>query len=291
MELNGCTARWVAASLLLAAVIGGPARAHPVTVSTPRAWRAEAESALAALDTLPLAQSPPPAAGIIDPVFAYLIALLDTGRYGIILQEHFQQAVERQGRRSRIPVELIQQVRRARAPGGGFGWVRIAFTEPVHAAVPYSILGYHPGSLVSSPEVTLEEWHSTSTIVANPDPKGPSALELQDLTLWAVEEGQVVLDIDGWVDALLGGQIDDTRIVGLALFRFRGERLAMALGFNADGEGRSGVLDLHADQIRFPSPSELRAIGRNLRGRVVRRLARRGIPAWVPEGGVNDSGR
>lgn len=251
----------------------------------------EADRQLAQVSALPLSTQPALAADVTDPVFAYMVGLLDHDQYGTVTQEHFAQAVSHSGRRSRIPHQLIHALARAQGTQPRSGWVRAEFTRPVDVAVPYSILGYHPGALISSPVVTFEEWRIGRTLVPNILVADAPPIEVDDLILWGVVDGQIRMDIDGWVDALLGGKLDDTYVVGLALFRYRGERLALALGFNQDGEGRSGVLDVHGDKIRFPAPPELKVIARDLRGRVLQRLAQRGIAAWVPPGSEPDAAR
>jgi hypothetical protein len=268
---------WIGTALAIAL----PALADEGQPAAIRRALAEADQQFAQLAELPVPANPALAEDVTDPVFAFMVGLLDRDEYGSVVQEHFARVIAATGRKSRIPHEVIVAVRRARGLQPRTGWVRAEFTGPLDVPVPYNILGYHPGSLVSSPAVTLEEWRVGRTLVPNPAAEGEPAFELEDLTLWGVVDGQIRIDIDGWVDALLGGKLDDTYIVGLALFRFRGERLAMALGFNREGMGQSGVLDVRADKIRFPAPMELKVIARDLRGRVLQRLARRGIAAWA----------
>jgi len=245
----------------------------------------EAEQQFQQVTELPVPAVPELAQDVTDPVFAYVVGLLDRDEYGLVSQEHFARAIATSGRKSRIPHQVIRSVWRAPGLQASSGWVRMEFSGQVDVPVPYNILGYHPGSLLSSPVVTLEEWCLGRTLVPNLAAKNSPPLELEDVTLWGIVDGQVWIDIDGWVDALLGGKLDDTYVVGVAIFRFRGERLALALGFNRDGSGRSGVLDVRADKIRFPSPVELKVIARDLRGRLLQRLARRGIAAWAVPGG------
>jgi hypothetical protein len=251
--------------------------------------RSRADSSLAAVETLPIAEPVVFARDVSDPVFGYVIGLLDRGLWGRVTGAHFARAVDQSGRPSGIPHEMISEVRRSPGNRPHSGWVRASFIEPLRVPVPYDILGYHPGSLQSSQVVMAEEWRVPRTQIPNLYVKdGPHTLEIEDLTLWGIVEGDIVMDIDGWLDAFLGNKLDDTYIIGLALFRYDGRRYAMALGFSGQGQGRSGVLDVKRDKICFPASRELKAIGRELRSRVVKRLARRGIPAWVPphsEGG------
>jgi hypothetical protein len=272
------------AGAIVFAIAAAPADVRPAAVE--RAL-AEADQQFQQIRDLPVPAAPELAPDVTDPVFAFMVSMLDRDEYGSVYHEHFAKAVASSGRQSRIPHEVIRAVRRAPGLQAHSGWVRAEFTGALDVPVPYSILGYHPGSLQSSQVVTLEEWRIGRTLVPNVAVEGAPALELEDVTLWGVVDGEIWLDIDGWVDVLLGGRLDDTYVVGVALIRFRGERLALALGFNREGAGQSGVLDVRADKIRFPSPAELKVIARDLRGRVLQRLARRGIAAWMlPDGDV-----
>ena len=257
----------------------GAARAER-SAAIARASREAAED-LARVRDLPISDSPLLAPDVKDPVFSFMVGLLDHDLCGAVCAPHFEQVIAAVGRPSRIPHDVIRSVRRGRGRRG-HNWVEARFTEALKLPVPYSILGYHPGSLVSSPNVLFAEWHLARTHVGNPLGPSPPYFELKDLTLWGLIEGEILLDIDGWLDFMLGGKLDDTRIIGLAIFRFRGVRYALALGFNDEGRGRSGVLDVAEDEIRYPSPTELKVIARDLRGRIVTRLAKQGIAAWQP---------
>ena len=246
-------------------------------------WGARIETALAGVAPVAAPEHPVLPKDVKDGVFGYLVSLLDANTYGSVAGSQFREVLERTGRASRIPYEAIGEVRRAPASASNEGWVRVAFTGPLDVPVPYSILGYHPGSLHSSVQVTVREWHMPRSVISDPAGDVTSGLEVTDLTLWAVVEGRVVIDIDKLVDKLLGGSLDDTYVVGVAFFRFRGTAYAMALGYNGQGEPRSGALQLAENEILFPTPRELKATARDLRARVVRHLAEMGLPAWLPE--------
>lgn len=246
-------------------------------------WGARIETALAGVAPVTAPEHPVLPKDVKDGVFGYLVSLLDANTYGSVAGSQFRDVLKRTGRPSKIPYETIGELRRAPASASGEGWVRVAFTGPLDVPVPYSILGYHPGSLHSPAQVTVREWHMPRSVISDPAGDVTGALEVTDLTLWAVVEGRVVIDIDQLVDKLLGGSLDDTYVVGIAFFRFRGAAYAMALGYNGQGEPRSGALQLGENEILFPTPRELKATARDLRARIVRRLAEMGLPAWLPE--------
>lgn len=274
--------RVIAVAFGIAIGLGPVAGVHSPASGLSRVRHIDPDSLLAEADTLPHPTDPYLASGVSDPIFAYLIGLLDRGIYGTVTETHLDRVLGATSGKSCIPHRLISESRRAAVTPGKRAWTSVTFAERLKVPIPYSILGYNPGSLVASQEVTLEETHFSRMRIPNPAQDGPPVIEISDLRLWALVDGEIVVDIDGWVDALLGGKLDDTYIVGLAIFWLQEKRFAMALGFNSEGVGRSGALDLESDRICFPSPIEIKAIGRCLRARVVRRLAEMGIPAWVP---------
>ena len=60
------------------------------------------------------------------------------------------------------------------------------------------------------------------------------------MRLFALDEGELLLDIDGWLDALLGDALDDTFIACLAVGRYRGREYGFAVGRNREGKPGSG---------------------------------------------------
>jgi hypothetical protein len=71
--------------------------------------------------------------------------------------------------------------------------------------------------------------------------------------------------VDGWLDALAGAGLDDTRVGGLVIYRYQGELLGTALGYNKKGEPRSGTLQFAQDKLLYPNPPDLKAVARQLR--------------------------
>lgn len=275
----------MALGIAVAAIAGEPADSQRAKFEQrfQREWGGRIETALAGAAPVVVPEHPVLPKDVKDGVFGYLVSLLDSGTYGHVSGAQITEVMKRSGRTSKIPYETIGEIRRAPAGPTGEGWVRVTFTEPLDVAVPYSILGYHPGSLNSSPRVTVHEWRASRSVISDPAGEMTSGVEVTDLTLWAIVEGRVVIDIDKLVDKLLGGSLDDTYVVGLAFFRYHGKAYAIALGYNGEGQPRSGALEMAEDEILFPTPRELKATARGLRARLVRHLADLGLPAWLPE--------
>lgn len=216
-----------------------------------------------------------PAAGIKDPALAILIGIFEDDRRGFFPRERILAELSRLGRDTRIPLTSFGGLTRAQLPGRpdaiALGAV---FRGDGEIPIPYRILTYRPGRLRASPVLRLREWRLGEVRFAPGNSEGADGVvALRDATVWGITDGSFMLDVDGWLDALLGARLDDTRIVGFAVFRHGGRRIGMAMGYNREGRGHSGAFLLEEDRILFPTPPELQAAARLLRHRVERLLA------------------
>ena len=210
-----------------------------------------------------------------DPVFAVLIALAEQDLFGVLTQDRLRAEVARSGRPTKLPLERLGAIRRA--PLARLGGARVSMTGlgPVDIPVPYEVLGYHPGRFRASPRSEFEEWRlgTVALDVGRWQEGGGSEIALfHDVRIWGLVAGSVEMDVDGWLDALLGSKLDDTRVVGLALFRYQGELYGLATGYSKSGRGRSGAFSFREDKLVFPSPPAFKAIGSYVRGRLEREI-------------------
>lgn len=212
--------------------------------------------------------------GVNDPVFSILTRLVTSGTYGTITQERLQQEVARMGGKSRLPYESVVSITREPVNPGWTAIIRLEFKAPIDLPVPYSILGYHPGSFTASQHCVFREWEIGKVRLSESEQKGDHTethtIDLEDVHLFASVEGEVKIDIDAWIDALLGDAIDDTDITALMLGRWQGEWYGVAMGYGNDRSGRSGILSLRQDKILFPTPDGLRGVGRQMRANAER---------------------
>ncbi len=284
----GKRARSLAPALaLLAALLGAvpagtaplPAAAPGDTLITPL----RPGTAVAAGDTsLFLPGTIPLADGVRDPVFALLVGMVRADLFGTLDRARLRTAVARSGRPTRLPLDRFRSVRRmplgsprAAVPGaparpGPRARLILTADGPLDLDAPYDILGYHPGRFRSSAVLVLDEWRLGPVRLEVKGPDGPEVAVLDDFTVWGLRSGTLEMDVDGWLDALMGPRLDDTRMVGFALFRYRGERIALATGYTGKGQGRSGAFRLRDDEIVFPNRPEFMAAGAYARARLER---------------------
>jgi hypothetical protein len=206
-----------------------------------------------------------------DRFYSYLIGLIQADTCGTLYAADLENVLRDYHGRTSIPFETIKDIRRqCPTTGGGTNPdsrdVSISFWKNLSTPVPYSILGYHPGSVRASSAVRFLEW------------------DIPQATLrWNRQEAVELSHI-----YVLGGLLDDTRIVVVALFKYKGEWHGLAAGYDPSGEGRSGIFNFSQNRILFPTPRELRMLGPYFRHFVVR-VKKVDVPLppedrWLPAG-------
>lgn len=196
-----------------------------------------------------------------DGVFAVLLGLLESDSYGTLTSEHLGRDLAGRNAGSRLPYRKLRELRRLPEEAAGTARVEVLFDGPLRLSIPYTILGYHPGTLRADQTCVFREWRLGNLEV--PGPAGP--FPIQDVRAFAFREGGIRIDFDAWLDWLMGSALDDTRVSGIATFRHRGRWIGLALGSNDKGEPRSGSFDFQQDKVLIPPSEELRAAARHLR--------------------------
>lgn len=222
-------------------------------------------------DSLPLR----PADGVRDPVFAVLVGLALDRHLGENNGPRLAAAIRATGRPTKLPLELLAGVTRIPIAGDSAGTLVVArFAKPLDLPVPYKILVYHPGSFRGSARLLFREVALGRVPLHHDDYVEKRwvgrTLELTDVHLYLLAEGELAIDIDGWIDSLAGEKLDDTWVNGLAVFRLEGKLYGMAIGHNRKGDGRSGTLSFADDRLIYPNTPELKTIARAFRAQIVR---------------------
>lgn len=219
----------------------------------------------------------PAIAEVREPVFSILIGLVSHDCYGTLTRARLEEEISRTGRKSHLPWREVREVVRTSVEPGRTAEVSVIFERDVDLPVPYSLLGYHPGSFTASDTCLFREWILGPVTLRHPyEERGQTRYRdvvLEDVHAFGVGRGKVAIDFDGWLDRLLGGSLDDTEVRGLLLFRWDGRWVGVATGYNKDHSGRSGGFDFAKDEILFPGPDEVKTIGRTMRSR---------MESWMP---------
>lgn len=254
-----------AAGLLLAARLDfagespgkGPIQAPPAASGGGQSQPAE----------IPGAEISLPEYQVPDRFYSYLIGLVGANTCGVVDGRKLEDVLHDFKGKTSIPFEKIREIRRECASGASVRDVTIVFNGGLDTPVPYSILGYHPGSVRASETVGFLEWYLPSEKIRV---SATETIEVSDVFIFGVYDGWALVDIDVWMDRILGSVLDDTRIVVIALFKYKGEWHGMAGGYGRSGEGRSGIFNFRTNKILFPTPQELKPVAPHFRNFVVR---------------------
>ena len=208
-----------------------------------------------------------PDSQVADRFYSYLIGLVSANVCGVVDAEQLCAILEKRSGKTAIPFTLVDRITRDCAPHKGARDVSITFTDDLKTPVPYDILGYHPGSVAASKTVDFREWYLPRQKIPS---GGGGTIDLTNVFVFGVSDGWAVVDIDAWVDKLLGGYLDDTRIVLVVLFKYQNQWHGLAGGYGPSGEGRSGIFNFQTNMILFPTPEELRGVAGYFRNFVIR---------------------
>ncbi|MCB1183598.1 hypothetical protein KDM41_09190 [bacterium] len=201
-----------------------------------------------------------PATGpeIVEPFFAFLVGLADADSLGAWSGADLAAWTAASGRESRFPLTEVVRIERRRPQperAGRFGppvradW-RLELAAAQDRPMPYSILGYHPGSLRVARVLELAELAPLAFSLELPaDDDAVRHVQVDSCRVFALEGGHVLLDADGWLDALLGAGLDDSWTLGFVTARTEGELVGLAVSLGRDGRRIYGEFDFRADKV------------------------------------------
>ena len=213
---------------------------------------------------------------VFDPVFAFMLAVLDADQFGSVDAAFLDSLVQEEGG-SKIPYDLIASMSRTEIGPGADARVRIDLDGRFEAPIPFSILGYNPGSMRATERMDMLHWSMGDRrfAFASDDDDGDSTIvEARNAHLFVLSDGWMEMDVDGWLDRIMGGKLDDVRLSGFFIFGDDDRRVGLGFGYNTKGDGRTGAFDFLRNESIFPASKEYLSIGRQMRGLAERRLER-----------------
>jgi len=190
-----------------------------------------------------------------EPFFEFILSMAKADSMGQWTGADLLAHAENLGTRSRFPLAEFVTLRRSAPPVQNYQGAVVAarwqirLVSPQDRPMPYSILGYHPGSLQFSQDLALSELAPMDLAVEFLDEGNFRRQEVLDVRIFALEKGQVVLDADGLLDALLGSALDDSWTLGFVVGREEGRLIALGVSLGRKGQRIYGEFDLTADKV------------------------------------------
>jgi hypothetical protein len=249
------TARAAAALLLTGAIL--LAVAGPAAAGTDPAGDSSRGGAWNEFG-LPAAAAPARGDSIVEPFFAFVLDQAAADSLGLWRTAALKAYAAARGTPSRLPVEhLVSLERRRPAPGseGRYPGARVAaewvlaFDDRLSFPLPYSLLGYHPGSLRLASTLVLAELAPVDLTLSWRVKRGREQHPVKQVRVFVCERGYMLLDADAFVDHLLGDLLDDAWTVGFATARDGDHWLAISLMLGREGRAMYGEFDLARDRI------------------------------------------
>lgn len=214
---------------------------------------------------------------VFDPIFGFFLAVLDLDQFGEVDAAFLDSLAIAEGG-SKVPYQNITSMGRAEVEGAD-ALVQIRLDGDFETPIPFSILGYRPGSLRASGYLEMVHWSmGDRTFLVAPgdgdDGEEPASITVEASQLFVLSDGSMVMDIDGWLDRLMRGRLDDVELSGFYVFRHEGRRIGLGFGYNPKGKGRTGAFDFTQNESIFPASSAFLGIGRQVRAIAEQRLER-----------------
>jgi len=240
-------------------VVGAP--------NTVRAW-----SEFGTPEEKPLAETDAPE--IREPFFAFLLGMVQSDSLGTWTGAELQALAQDMDRPSRFPLQEFVSLSRSRPDSAGavrYADARvqavwhIVLREALDRPMPYSILGYHPGSLRIAGDIVLSELAAVDMNLSFTADDEPVHRTVTGVRVFAIERGYVVLDADGWLDALLGAALDDSWTFGFVVGREEGRLLGLGVSVGREGRPIYGEFDFANDKVLVHGRPLLSALSRATR--------------------------
>jgi hypothetical protein len=198
-------------------------------------------------------------AQVREPVFALVFGLVEADSLGTWTRRDVEAFAAGWGRPSDFPLEHLVAIRREalvpeeQVERRGLRCTRlitIELTAPrLEMPMPYSILGYHPGTLGFGSPLAIREWHLGDVELHVRADEGSRRETVHGFTIFQVVSGWAVLDVDAWLDNLLGKNLDDSATLTFSAARAGGRIVGVGTSVGREGRSIYGELDFRRGTV------------------------------------------
>jgi len=208
---------------------------------------------------------------IREPFFEFLLGMVEEDSLGVWSGEELRAHAEALGRPSRFPLDEVVSLSRTRPDKRTSSRYEGALVRAVWTLVmngsqdhpmPYSILGYHPGSLRVGGVLVLSELGPADIQVTYQDDDRQVTRQMTEVRIFPLEKGHVVLDADGFLDALLGSSLDDAWTLGFVIGREDGKLVGLGVSLGRDDRRIFGEFDFSRDKVLANGRRPMSALSR-----------------------------
>jgi len=195
-----------------------------------------------------------------DPLFAFVFTMTERDSLGAWTADDLAAFAAEWGEESVFPLaEHLAGLRREALPAdevhGRRGvrcrrrWVIDLEPAGFEMPMPYSILGYHPGKLSFRSPLVLNEWPVGARSIDITVEGATRRYHVTGLTVYQIDSGWIILDVDAWLDALLGSGADDAVMQGFTVGWVDGELVGVGSSSGRKGRRIYGELDFREGTV------------------------------------------
>jgi hypothetical protein len=193
-----------------------------------------------------------------DPFYAFVVGIAEGDSLGIWTGRELEAFLDSHGMQSNLPLEHFHSLERRAVVESESEYrrgVRVAriwrltLNEPLDYPMPYQVLGYPLGSVSMARVLTFSEWRLGNCNVHAPTGKQISVVPVSHLTVFRLDSGWIVMDVQGLLDKLAGRKLDDCWTQGFAICRQEGKICGLALSRNRDLRLLCGEIDFATNEI------------------------------------------
>ncbi len=210
-----------------------------------------------------------------EPLFAFVLSMVAADSLGTWTAADLDAFAAAWGEKTDFPLDRLATLARELVPPGerkqhdGLeSRRRLVFTirdQHLEFPMPYSILGYHPGTVVVNSPLVFDEWAlGPRTIEVRVD-KEKRRYAVDALTVFQIRRGANYLDVDAWLDNLLGDVVDDSWTLAFAA-GWEADRL-VGFGVSTGRKGRRiyGELNFRTGEVEMHGRPVIRGLAATVR--------------------------
>jgi hypothetical protein len=204
-----------------------------------------------------------PSSQVKDTFFAYVLGIIATGVEVDVDNVQMREILTEFKSSLSLPFDLIARVTQHTERGASSEerLIGLEFSDLVTIPIPFSILFYHPGSIVASRDLVFSVARSALEDRGAPG-KPDTATPVFDLSLTG---GSVLVDIDDWLEVLFRAYLEDTWITHIVFFTWQGDWIGLLAGDGRrTGRELRAYFDFTRNRILFPAPDSLDVTGKAL---------------------------
>lgn len=193
-----------------------------------------------------------------DTFFAYVLGIVLEGLEVDIDNAEMRQILTEFKSKLNVPFDLIERVIQHNEAETGRRTISLEFNGAVVIPIPFSLLGYHPGTVRST---QLVSFHVSRFYYNDPNDSKDSTWAY-DL---ALSDGSVLIDVDDWIVYLLSNVFDKIQVRHIVFFYYADEWIGLLEGKGkVFGRSMREYFDFTHNGIIYPVPPKLDKIGRSL---------------------------